>query len=621
MDRKSWIACIFSALFAAGAAGEPGSHNNLILEGILPEASMLHVSIDGGSKESVEYSLPLVAGKLLTGLRSPVSKSRSIRLWAEDIRGERLYEGEARLEGDSGFGDPAVLELRSALDGATTEVTLSSRRVAIEFAQVQRGEVPFTRVTADVFDADGRRLDGRDTDLAWAIEDSWLRELMMNCQDVDGTSLCAEVDSRLLGKGEARFVACAGGRICRPEWVPAPTPVWAKISVGMGDHACALKKDGTAWCWGRNKHGELGAVSTETCFDRQANNGALARCSGMPLQVQFRCPRGLCRFIDISAGKEHTCAIDTNYDAWCWGGNGSGEIGTGEVNQLPDPDGRPILVGSPVPRMVSGGLKFQAIRAGIHSTCGLTIRTPGWSPEVYCWGSNNFGLVPDSARFLNPTPTRVVVPADVVTLDLRDQHACVRTQQGELFCWGSNARSQLVSGTSFPFSPSLTCRNCPAQPIRMQDSVLSLAGRSVALFSTGTDGTCASTTSGQTSCWGTPLPLPHTGTAVDRLSRGAHHYCIIGRGTAFCAGTGALGDGIGSSMNAGPVRVLDPPDHFLEIDAGGSFTCGIGDDQQIHCWGDNAFGKLGRGIAAVDTDRPAPVFMLQSLVIPGVSRM
>ena len=88
------------------------------------------------------------------------------------------------------------------------------------------------------------------------------------------------------------------------------------------------------------------------------------------------CTSGPCRFTDVSAGPRHTCAIDTNQDAWCWGDNYDGELGTDYFD--------PTNFGSPEPRMVVGGLKFLSIHAAFVATCGLTV-----THDVYCWGSNS----------------------------------------------------------------------------------------------------------------------------------------------------------------------------------------------------------------------------------------
>jgi alpha-tubulin suppressor-like RCC1 family protein len=89
----------------------------------------------------------------------------------------------------------------------------------------------------------------------------------------------------------------------------------------------------------------------------------------------------------INSGRSHSCAISSDRDAYCWGSNRNGQLGT-DTAKDPCPDlleGRPELC-STNPIRVSGGLKYAAISAGAGHTCALT--TDGLA---YCWGWNGAG--------------------------------------------------------------------------------------------------------------------------------------------------------------------------------------------------------------------------------------
>ena len=77
-----------------------------------------------------------------------------------------------------------------------------------------------------------------------------------------------------------------------------------------GTHSCALKLDGTLWCWGDNRSGQLGVGDTEP--------------RNLPTQVA---PQLLGNQVSAAyAGGAHTCAVKTDGSVWCWGNNQYGQI-------------------------------------------------------------------------------------------------------------------------------------------------------------------------------------------------------------------------------------------------------------------------------------------------------
>src|SRR5690606_12522227 len=76
------------------------------------------------------------------------------------------------------------------------------------------------------------------------------------------------------------------------------------ISAG-GAHSCGLTLKGDAYCWGNGSSGRLGY-------------GAITH-SPTPVRVEAAPDM---KFVAISAGDSHTCAVATTGDAYCWG-NGS----------------------------------------------------------------------------------------------------------------------------------------------------------------------------------------------------------------------------------------------------------------------------------------------------------
>jgi alpha-tubulin suppressor-like RCC1 family protein len=104
------------------------------------------------------------------------------------------------------------------------------------------------------------------------------------------------------------------------------------IAVAAGpSHSCAVKADGTVWCWGSNVAGQLGDAATSTAPQTT------------PVQV-----RGLANVVAVSAGgakgfpsvipdESYGCAVRNDGTAWCWGANGRGQLGNGTTSSATVP--------------------------------------------------------------------------------------------------------------------------------------------------------------------------------------------------------------------------------------------------------------------------------------------
>ena len=104
-------------------------------------------------------------------------------------------------------------------------------------------------------------------------------------------------------------------------------PRWAHIGLGA-DHTCATRANGTLWCWGLNGSGQLG-IGNHTGQDR-------------PRQVTTPAAGG---WASVTAGDYFTCATRTGGTLWCWGDNGTGQLGIGNFTN----QDLPRQVTTPVP--------------------------------------------------------------------------------------------------------------------------------------------------------------------------------------------------------------------------------------------------------------------------------
>jgi alpha-tubulin suppressor-like RCC1 family protein len=369
---------------------------------------------------------------------------------------------------------------------------------------------------------------------------------------------------------------------------------WQTVSVG-GDHSCALKTNGNAYCWGSNAYGQLGVAR----FDTTCGSGnSQYRCAITPQQVQ----PGV-KFASISTGERHTCAITTTREAYCWGAN--------DQNQL----GQPAFSG-PTLLKVPGSLPWAQISAGSSHTCA--VRTDG---ALFCWGSNDRGQLGNADFSSGFSPVRVGLPAPVASVSAGEHRTCARTTNGTVYCWGAvwTSRDKGLEITRTQSTPQVV----PGAP-------------SMAWISVGTFTTCGSDASGFAYCWeGNPRGEMGTGNqtgsttpqrvATDlefvQLSAGIVQSCgVVISGIGYCWGDDSFGQiGVSPSVlvercdsqqlpcTTTPVRVTGRQ-QFTEISTGfGSHTCGVTIKGNLYCWGLGVSGQRGDGIKVAATSLPTLV--------------
>jgi hypothetical protein len=195
--------------------------------------------------------------------------------------------------------------------------------------------------------------------------------------------------------------------------VPTPTAVSGGHAfrwIGAGrNSSCGITPANDAYCWGNNFYGELGRdTSTTTCY-----NGS--ECSSEPIAVA-----GDLKFANLHlATFFHMCGVVVDGDAYCWGENGSQQLGNAAAPAK-----------SRVPLLVSGGLKWTDVAPGLNESCGIT--TDG-SP--YCWGLIN---APGQPTAFTSTATAIPGGFRFTAIDLDDRYACGLTSDGAVYCWAQS---------------------------------------------------------------------------------------------------------------------------------------------------------------------------------------
>ncbi|MFA5593623.1 MAG: hypothetical protein WC989_09970 [Micavibrio sp.] len=308
-------------------------------------------------------------------------------------------------------------------------------------------------------------------------------------------------------------------------------------SISSGTHhSCAIATNNRLYCWGGNGGGQLGDGTTA-----QKNT---------PVAVLNGASSG--NFISVSAGSLYTCALDAAGKAYCWGTNGSGQLGDGTTTSRTTP----VLVANG-----AGPGTYKAIKAGGDHTCGL-----GTDDKAYCWGRNVYGQIGDGTTTNRSVPTLVANGAGPGTYkDVKAglMSTCALGINDRAYCWGFNNTGLLGDGTT-------TQRTTPVL-------VLNGAGPGVYTAISGSGvASCGLSSDGKAYCWGT----------------------YVGDGT--------------TSNRTTPVLVVNGagPGRYKFLSAGGAQTCGLAENNKAYCWGAGWYGQLGNNISGGSYVSTTPVLVL-----------
>ncbi|PXY81119.1 hypothetical protein DKK72_00740, partial [Bifidobacterium indicum] len=321
----------------------------------------------------------------------------------------------------------------------------------------------------------------------------------------------------------------------------ATTPAgkrFVQVAAG-GSHSMALDRDGTVWTWGSNEKGQLGRTPDDS------------NSAGKPGQAAT--PAGV-TFIAVSAGADHSTALDRDGNIWTWGSDQSRQLGSSASGSTPTGVGVPEAA-------------FASVSAGARHSIGLDANGTAWT-----WGgrdttsnTNDDDLTGHTDYRPGPMDTTLRFTAVSAGTD----HSMGVTRDGTVHTWGHNENGQL----------GRTPTN--AEP----------AGR--------------------------PGPVPGVTGATGVSAGRTHSTALTGSGAWAWGGNqyGQLGTttGNGTSNGVAPARVPNPkgtPSGFSYTSLGtspvGSHTLAVGSDGDTYASGANDSGQLGDGTSDTDADAAHP---------------
>jgi alpha-tubulin suppressor-like RCC1 family protein len=198
--------------------------------------------------------------------------------------------------------------------------------------------------------------------------------------------------------------------------------------VTTGDNfSCGIGTDGNAYCKGNNKYGQLGDGTEISSTEIVAvyTEGVLY---GKTIK-------------QIMAGRSYACAIASDDKAYCWGANGSGNLGN-KSNW-----------GSPYPVAVyTGGVlkgkTIKSISVGVGHTCAIAS-----DDQAYCWGFNSYnGRLGNNSDKESNMPvavdtTGVLSGKTIKTISVGSGNTCAIASDDQAYCWGDGYYGLLGNNT------------------------------------------------------------------------------------------------------------------------------------------------------------------------------
>ena len=409
-------------------------------------------------------------------------------------------------------------------------------------------------------------------------------------------------------KSDGSAVCWGTGAGALPPTDPGP---YLSVSAG-GFHSCGLKTNGTVACWGDNTYGQ-------------------APPAGTPVLAG--------PYLSLTVGRYHNCGLKAGGSVVCWGAGGAAD----PVASLPH------YRQSAPPNAGAG--PYLSIAAGYYHSCGLK---PDGSAE--CWGDNALAQAP-------PVGTPVLA-GPYVALSTGWQHTCGLKADGSTTCWGNDVNGQAsppssVSGAGSLSFGQIAAGNAHACEVK-RDGRLSCWGSNDEGQATPPDGlftqvvagdahSCAIGTDGKVTCWGrngaantaaTDIAdglwrqlAPGPDGAICALSANADE-ALCRRGAVSRPFNGAQFRNITHDLDSDGLPALCGPSLYQggesyckssavlpglpqRLESGLNHKCVLMVDGSIECWGGNADGQLDNTPAATEKFRALSVGWNHACAIKG----
>jgi alpha-tubulin suppressor-like RCC1 family protein len=274
----------------------------------------------------------------------------------------------------------------------------------------------------------------------------------------------------------------------------------------------------------------------------------------------------------IAAGASHVCVRLTNGSVKCWGANANGQLG---LNDTTNRGTSPSQMGTNLPTVNLGaGRTAKSIHAGYAQTCAILD-----DDTLKCWGLGTYGAlgqgntsnVGHAANSMeNLQPVNVGTGRTVKSVAIASGSMCAILDDDTLKCWGRNDFGQLGIGNTSTIGDVASEMGDALAVTNLGPSLYPVAIRGGQLFF------CALLNTAQAKCWGYGI----SGS--------------LGNGSTVSIGDALSETGSGMPF-VRPSEVGTPLSNITAISVGRRFGCAFLSNNTVRCWGHNTSGQVGIG--------------------------
>lgn len=209
--------------------------------------------------------------------------------------------------------------------------------------------------------------------------------------------------------------------------------------------------------------------------------------------------------------------------------------------------------------------------------------------DVWCWGSNARGQlgVPITSPIMAPTRMPIT---DVIRLAASYESTCAVKKDNTVWCWGANPGGVLGHPTGQGSPLDLDCEDAGAARCNsVPQQVLGLPKADEVFI--GTNWGCARTLAGTVACWG----------------------------SGSCGNLGTPDAGSGPIALVGEVANVANVKHLADSCGQARHTCVILNDGSLTCWGSNDLGQCGHAPEPEPPSCGASGAIAAPAVVPGLA--